>query len=67
MANQAKSKPVAPQVAAKSFDDDRWEQYVRLSCVEIAANRAASAQSVLTGQQVIAVAKELADFVHKGG
>lgn len=67
MANKATQKVAAPQAAAKNFDDARWQQYVRLACIEIAANRAASAHAALSGAEVIAVAKELVSFVEKGG
>jgi hypothetical protein len=58
--------PVAKETAAKTMGEGRWAEYVRLSCVEIAAVRAATAQAAMSADQVIAVAKDLARFVTEG-
>lgn len=68
MARSSKVKAaVSPEAASKAFEERRWREYVRLSCVEIASARGVSAQAAMSADQVIDVAKALANFVHQDG
>lgn len=55
-----KSKPVtvSKEAAAKGFDEDRWAQYVRLSCIEVAALRGDG-----SAVAIVAIAADLEKFV----